>query len=199
MDLGDLAHPARLLERIGLRGAADRLRLFRRHVYWLLPNLRPVEAATLTRYWTRDGRRREDLRVLDLEDLRATRRGDTAFVFGSGRSLTEITDHEWSRIAEFDTVAFSHFHRQNWVHVDYYLVGELVPYLDDAAASFRENPRFARTIYGLMKGWSARSSNELVARDLLPRDARVFHWRRVGREERFHRARRLISCMDRTP
>ena len=183
MDLGDLAHPARLLERIGLRRAAGRLRLFRRHVYWLLPHLRPDEAATLTRYWVGERRRRRDLHVLDLDALRGARRGDTVFVFGSGRSLTEITEDEWSRIAEFDTVAFSHFHRQNWVRVDFYVVGELVPYLDDAAESFRTNPRFAHTIYGLMKGWSARSSNELVARGLLPQDARVFHWRRVGREE----------------
>jgi hypothetical protein len=101
-------------------------------------------------------------------------------VFGSGRSLTEIGPADWEKIAEFDTVGFSHFHRQRWIRADYHLVAE-VSSVDETADSIAANPLYVDTIFGVMQGWIAEASNELVARRLLPSGARIFRWRRVGR------------------
>lgn len=173
-------HPARALDRVGLRGTAAALREARWSIDALLPTLRPDRALRLSRLWLGERRGRRTYRVLDEGRLGATRRSDTVFIFGSGRSLTDIGVHEWGRISEADTVGFSHFHRQRWVRVDYHLVAE-VPSIEDTARSIRGNPFYSETIFGVMKGWSAEASNALVARELLPADARIFRWRRVGR------------------
>jgi hypothetical protein len=144
------------------------------------PTLRPDIAVRLTRAWAAERRSRPAYRVLSEAELRATRRSDTAFVFGSGRSLVEIGADEWARISACDTIGFSHFHLQRWVRVDYHLVMEIVS-ADETAASFRANPNYADTVYGLMQGWVAEASNELVGRRLLPAGARIFRWRRVAR------------------
>lgn len=101
-------------------------------------------------------------------------------MFGSGASLRDISDDEWQRISEFDTVAFSHFHRQRWVRVDYHLIVEVAS-AEDTAASIRSNPLYADTIFGMAKGWIAEAPNELIARRLLAPSARIFRWRRIAR------------------
>lgn len=130
--------------------------------------------------WLREpfGRRRYS--VLSERELMASRRGDTVFVFGSGPSLLEIAPGEWERIAQFDTVAFSHFHRQRWIRVDYHLVAE-VGSVTETAASIRSNPLYENTILGMAKGWIAEAPNELIARRLLPSGTRIFRWRRIAR------------------
>lgn len=173
-------HPLRTLDRIGLGGAADAVR----NVLWsaeaLAPTLRPDRAVSLTRSWLGERRGRGAYSVLSEAQLRATRRSETVFVFGSGRSLVDIEPEEWDRIADADTIGFSHFHRQQWVRVDYHLLAE-VPSIQGTAALLRGNPRYADTVYGVMSGWSAEASNALVARRLLPPGARLFRWRRIGR------------------
>jgi hypothetical protein len=173
-------HPARALDRVGLRGAAGALRGANWALDALLPALRPDRAVRLSRLWLGERRGRSAYCVLDEDRLRATRRSDTVFIFGSGRSLTDIGANEWRRMSDADTVGFSHFHRQRWIRVDYHLVGE-VPSIEGTAQSIRDNPLYSETIFGVMKGWSAEASNALVGRHLLPRDARIFRWRRVGR------------------
>lgn len=163
-----------------LRGVRALLREARWEAEWLLPSLRPGRAGRLTRWWLAERRGRTVYRIVSEDELRAARRSDTVFVFGSGRSLTEVTPTEWQRISQHDTVGFSHFHRQRWVRVDYHLVAE-AKWLDELAESIRGNPGYAGTIFGVMHGWSAESANEIVARRILPSGARLFRWRRIGR------------------
>jgi hypothetical protein len=172
--------PARVLERMGLPGAAARARLVRADAAFLWDTVRPAWAARATRAWVGEPAGRREYRVLSEEELRATRRSDTAFVFGSGGSLRDIGDDEWRRIAECDVVGFSHFHRQQWVDVGYHLVAEIRS-ADETGALIAANPRYRDTIFLVMRGWVAEASNELVARRLLPRGARIFRWRRVAR------------------
>lgn len=170
----------RNLERVGLDGIALRARDLAWNAEAFGPALRPDHAFRLTRLWLGNRRHRKAYTCLTESELRASHRSDTAFVFGSGRSLTTIGDDEWTRIAEHDVIGFSHFHRQRWVRVDYHLVAE-VQQITAAAESITSNPRYASTIFGLMDGWIAEASNEIVARRLLPSGTRVFRWRRVGR------------------
>lgn len=172
--------PADLLERAGRPREAERLRSARWTAAALRPALRPSHAARLTSLWLRESRARRAYRVLSEDGLRTTRRSETVFVFGSGRSLRDVSEEEWLRISECDTVGFSHFHRQRWIRVDYHLVAEIAS-VEQTAASIAANPCYADTVFGLMRGWIAESSNELVSRRLLPPGSRIFRWRRTAR------------------
>lgn len=173
-------HPARVLERYGLTGPAESLRRLAwatasipppRHAGDFLRGLAWVPGAFI---------HRRGYCVLDEDQLRSTRTSDTAFVFGSGSSLRDIPSDEWKRIDAHDTAAFSHFHRQTWVQVGYHLIAE-VNDVDATAASFRTNPCYRDTVYLVMCGLQAAASNEMVARRLFPRGARLFRYRRVAR------------------
>src|SRR5439155_11397527 len=57
--------------------------------------LAPRHLLRLAGLYALDRRGRRAYRELDEEELLATRSGDTAFVFGSGRSLVDVTPGEW--------------------------------------------------------------------------------------------------------
>ena len=141
---------------------------------------RPRHVARLTAAWLRDRRGRRTYRLLSEEELRAARRSDTAFVFGSGRSLVEISPEEWARIAEHDTISLREFPRQSWVRADFHLTGE-VDDLDEYARRLRDNPLYANAVFVVMGGFVAHMGNELVGRGLLPHGSRVFRFRRRSR------------------
>lgn len=143
-------------------------------------HLRPRHLATLVAASARNRRGMRAYRVLSENELRATRRSDTVFVFGSGRSLVEIAPQEWERIAECDTISLREFPRQQWVRADYHLTGE-VDDLEEYARRLRENPLYANTVFVVMGGLVAHMGNELVGRRLLPPGARVFRFHRVSR------------------
>jgi hypothetical protein len=124
------------------------------------------------------GRRR--YRVLSEAELLATRTSDTAFVFGSGRSLVDISPEEWERIAACNTVSLREFPRQRFVRADYHMTGE-VDDLDSYARRIRENPLYRDTIFLVQGGWFAESGNALVGRALLPPGSRIFRYSRTSR------------------
>lgn len=140
----------------------------------------PRHLATVSAAWARNVAGGRAYRRLSERELRATRRSDTAFVFGSGRSLVDITPEEWQRIAEHDTISLREFPRQQWVRADYHLTGE-VDELDEYARRLRENPLYADTIFIVMGGLFAHMGNELIGRRLLPSGARIFRFRRTAR------------------
>lgn len=141
---------------------------------------RPGHVSRATASWLRDRRGRRGYRVLGEDELLETRGSDTAFVFGSGRSLAEIEDAEWGRIARHDTVSLREFPRQQWVRASYHLTGE-IDFIDEYAARLRANPLYSDTVFVVQEGWRAEMGNELVGRRLLPADARLFRFKRVAR------------------
>lgn len=143
-------------------------------------HLRPSHLRSLVPAYLRDRRGRRAYRLLTERELRATRRSDTAFVFGSGRSLVEIGDREWEQIAECDTISLREFPRQSWVRADYHVTGE-VDDLHEYARRLRENPLYADTIFVVLGGLVAHMGNELIGRRLLRPGARVFRFRRQAR------------------
>lgn len=140
--------------------------------------------------WLKNAGGRHAYRELTESQLRATRRSDTVFVFGSGYSLNDITQAEWAHVAKHDTLGFTKFIFQNWVPVRYHLIRgaiesmdgsrNIVAYAEHYAKALRENQRFDDAILILQGEYLAQFANTLVGWNLLPKGARTF---------RFHTAR----------
>lgn len=139
--------------------------------------LRPRAFAHLVHLYVVDRRGRRRYRILSETELRAARRSDTAFVFGSGRSLVDIPEDEWVRIAEHDTISLREFPRQHWIRADYHLTSE-VDFVDEYVERLRTNHLYAETIFVVQEGFRAQRGNELVGRGLYPAGARLFRYRR---------------------
>lgn len=142
--------------------------------------------------WWRERAARRQLALLDEEGLKKTVRSDTAFVFGSGASLRDLTPAEWAHIGRHDTIGFNYFIRQRFVRLDFHIVGEVAtgddtrreiwePAVRQYAEIIESNPFCRDTIVGLQQGWRAHQSNRLIALGLVPPSRRVFRYRRIGR------------------
>ena len=118
--------------------------------------------------------------MLNEEQLLATRTSDIAFVFGSGRSLVEITADEWEAISRCNTISLREFPRQRWVRVDYHVTSE-VDELEPYARRIRENPLYADAVFVVQGGLRAERGNELIGRRLLSDGVRLFRYRRAAR------------------
>lgn len=128
--------------------------------------------------------RRRRYRVLAEDEVRAARRSDRVYVFGSGASLNDISDAEWQEIAAHDVFGFNAFYRQQWVRTDFHLLrggvyGELrwEPHGREVEELIAANPNYASTIFLLQDEYLGHFANTLVGRRLLPRGARIFRYR----------------------
>jgi hypothetical protein len=124
--------------------------------------------------------RRRHYRALSVPALLATRTSDTAFVFGSGRSLLDIAPEDWARIALCNTIGFNEFVREWFVRLDYHIIGEVID-INAYAKRMRENANYANAVILVQEGWRADDSNNLVGLGLLPDSARIFRYRRTAR------------------
>lgn len=159
----------RATARTRLAGMPDRLRPWR-----------PGHLARCAYWYARDRSGRRAYATLSEDDLRASRRSGTVFVFGSGKSLLEILPDEWERMSEHDTVGFSQFQEQQFIRVDYHLVAEALN-LDRYVALFRDNPRYESTIYVVQEGLFAHVGNEIVGRRMLSPGSPMFRFHRRAR------------------
>jgi hypothetical protein len=161
----------------------------------------------LTNAWIRDRRARRRYRTLSEEALRSHRTSDTVFVFGSGASLNELTQDEWSHFAEHDTFGFNAFYFQRWVPVSFHLLrgavyGELRwrPFFAEVADALRGNPNFAGTTFLLQEGYLAQLGNQLTGYGGLPEGADLFRYRTLrgwGPPSRSPRAlRHAVGTLD---
>jgi hypothetical protein len=141
--------------------------------------------AALVDAWTRDRIvRRSWYRMLAEDEVRAARRSDRVYVFGSGTSLNDISEAEWQEIAEHDTLGFNAFYRQRWVRTDFHLLrggvyGELrwQAHGREVEELIAANPSYASTIFLLQDDYLGHFANVVVGRRLLPRGARIFRYR----------------------
>jgi hypothetical protein len=123
-------------------------------------------------------------RFMSEQELRATRKSNTIFIFGSGASLNAITPDEWSRIARHDTMGFNWFVHQRFVRCDYHLVREIggsemdeahwKPYLYEYFERLRGNPMFAQGVLLVQAGLRATGSNRAIWFELISREQRIF-------------------------
>src|SRR5205807_5158321 len=131
--------------------------------------LAPRYVVRLARLWMLDRAGRRRYRLLSEAQLRASKSSDTAFVFGSGRSLLDIAPAEWGAIARFDIISLREFPRQNWVRATFHVSSE-VDFVEEYAERIRENPLYAETVFVVQGGFRAEAGNELIGRGLLPRN-----------------------------
>ena len=133
--------------------------------------------------WLRDRLARRSYTTLDEAALRARRRSDTVFVFGSGASLNDITDAEWAGIGRHDVFGFNDFIRQRWVPAGFHLLRggvygtlEWRPYAEQVAGAIAGNPCYRDTAFLLQGELLGDFSNRLVGHRLLPPGAAVFRY-----------------------
>jgi hypothetical protein len=127
---------------------------------------------------------------LDERALKASRKSDTVYVFGSGYSLNQITPAQWQTVAQHDTFGFNMSIHQRWVRMDYHLLrggveGSPVKwrlYAEDFCRTIEANPRFQDTILLLQGEYYGQFGNQLVGYRLLRPGARVFRFR-TARED----------------
>lgn len=151
--------------------------------------------------------------LLGEEGLRARKRSDRIFVFGSGYSLNEIPDAEWLRIAECDSLAFSgSFYLRKFPFTYCMLRGwnETV----DGVLNWRKdveevlgiidaNPFLDDSLFFLQRGFTATFCNHILASGLWngARPMRRYYTDKAarfptpGRWEIAHRAGTLCSAV----
>jgi hypothetical protein len=126
-------------------------------------------------------------RVLSADQVAARRRSDTVFVFGSGSSLNDLTDDDWTAIAEHDTLGFNWFVHQRFVRCDYHLIRGIPDtdldasvwrrQLDEYFSLIRSNPCFEQTIFLVHGGFRAINGNRAIGRRYLPEQNPIFRWK----------------------
>jgi hypothetical protein len=140
--------------------------------------------AALLDSWARDRLNRRRYVVLDEAKARAARRSDRVFIFGSGASMNDIPDEEWTAMAQHDTFGFNAFYNQRWVRVDFHLIrggtyGALFPVA--RARELRQeldgNPLYADTVFVLQEEYLGHYANFIVGRGVLPRGQRLLRYR----------------------
>jgi len=122
-------------------------------------------------------------RVLSEEQLIASRRSDTVFIYGSGASLNDITPAEWTHMAQHDTFGFTAFIYQKWIRVGYHLIrggieGSLVwrAYAEEFCGSLNQNKNFDDTILILQGEYFAMFANQILGYKLVRPDTRIFRY-----------------------
>jgi hypothetical protein len=119
-------------------------------------------------------------------DVRALKRSNTAFVFGSGYSLNDIAADEWRHMATGTTIGFNAFVRQRWIDVAFHVVRgwavdarveALGAAAEDFASLVRDNPRYRDTVFVYQDDYTALFPHRLLGDGGLPPNTKVFPYR----------------------
>lgn len=142
--------------------------------------------AVLLDAWIKERKNRDAYEVLDEAEVKASRKSDTVFIFGSGYSLNDITPEEWRQFEKHDTLGLSGFIYQKWISVDYHLIRGWVEvkqgalkwraHSEDFANVLNSNAHFKNTILVMQGEYLAQFCNALVGYRLLKAGARIFRY-----------------------
>lgn len=137
--------------------------------------------------WLRFHMGRRAYRFLTDDELRASRRSDTVFIFGSGGSLNEISPADWRLFEEHDTFGFNWFVHQRFVRCDYQLIRGIPdddldpdvwrPQLAEYFDLLRSNSCFGDSILLVQTGFRAINGNRAIGYRYLSEGSRIFLWR----------------------
>jgi hypothetical protein len=139
--------------------------------------------AMLADAWARERLNRGSYSVLTESQLRAARKSDTVFVFGSGYSLNELGPDEWQHVAGHDVFGFNAFVYEKWVPIDFHLLrGGLEgterwrPYAEQFTSVLNQNPLCANTIFLVQSEYLAQFCNQLIGYRYLRPGAKIFRY-----------------------
>lgn len=163
-----------------LIGLVEAIRWRARHRLRLVPQILPKLQA-----WLAFRRNRSAYRILSEAELRATRKTDTVFIFGSGYSLNSIAPEEYRAMEAFDTIGFNWFVRQRFVRCDYHFLREVG--IDDFGGTWRDDleeyfepvrkmPGYAKTVFMIQSGFRAASGNRAIGYGFVPTTNPLFLW-----------------------
>jgi len=137
--------------------------------------------------WLQFLRNRGAYRYVGEDELRARRRSEIVFVFGSGASLNDVDEETWAHIAAHDTVGFNWWVHQRFVRTDYHVIRGIAdsdrdaavwrPQLEEYFRLIAENPLFDETVFLVHGGFRAITGNRVLGRRYLPPGRPVFRWR----------------------
>ena len=64
--------------------------------------------------------------IVDIEDIKNSRRKDTIFIMGCGYSINDITREEWQHFVDVgDIFSFNDFYKGKFVPINYHICGEI--------------------------------------------------------------------------
>ncbi len=122
----------------------------------------------------RDKYRRKEYPIQSIDRFFAQKTSDVIFIFGAGSSLRDVTEEEWRKIDQYNTIGWRLFVFQEYVHADYYIIREVVW---EELGTFRvgkqlaeirrltdqvlKNPRFQNALVIVQEGWPAVSGNRV--------------------------------------
>lgn len=129
--------------------------------------------------------------AIDEDQIKARKRSDTIFIFGSGYSLNDLSAEQWVAIAKNDTMGFSYFVLQKYVRMDFHLIRELgLTAHDNNERQYRwreifstygnilrANSHYKEAIFVVQAGWPAYVGNRFVGGGFLPPGAWLFRYR----------------------
>ena len=142
--------------------------------------------------WIRFQLNRRYYRITSEEELRASRRSDTVFIFGSGASINDLTEADCRHFERHDTLGFNWFVYQRIVRCDYHLIRGIPdsdldaniwkPQLQQYFNLIRASPYYKDTVFLVQTGFRAVNGNRAIGLRLLPDTNRVYLWRTLARE-----------------
>lgn len=123
---------------------------------------------------------------VDKGALLERKKSDTVFIFGSGRSINDVTTEEWTGFRDHDVITFNWFIHQDHIPVDYHLVREIAPTdldpeiwrpkIEEYGRLIQNNPHYRDTVFLIQDGWKATNGNRLIGHGLLPHGAQVYRF-----------------------
>jgi hypothetical protein len=154
--------------------------------------------------WLRERLHRHHYHDLDERELRAARKSDTVFVFGSGASLNALAPEDWQHFSGHDTFGFTGFIYGRWIPIDFHLLRGGIEdslrwreYAEEFCAAIEDNPYCRDTIFLMQSEFLAHFCNQLIGYRVLRPGRKIFRYhtaRGAGAPtRRFHDGLRHIA------
>jgi hypothetical protein len=143
--------------------------------------------------WIRFQLNRRHYRIITEDELFATRRSDTLFIFGSGYSINDLTEDECRYFEQHDTLGFNWFVHQRLVRCDYHLIRGIPdtdfdaklwkPQIRTYFSLIATNPYYRSTLFLVQTQFRAVNGNRAIGFRLLPTENKVYLWRTTRRRD----------------
>lgn len=137
-----------------------------------------------------DRRERKKYSLLSFEKIKAEKKSDKIFIFGSGYSINDISENEWEFFKKHNTLAFNWFPKKETIPMDFHLVGEIgnfdlkpkmwKPYYQTWKEVIVSNRLYQNTIFLIEEGYRCISGNRVIGLHLLPLRNRVLRFKKAG-------------------